>query len=193
MASNVSFAKLVSLACHDLRTPLATVSGFAHTMERLEEVQPPADRYVEMIRAGAEQMADLLEDLALAARIEDGRYEPRLGEVDSRELVEAAADRAGKAVTASGAGGVVQADREPLERALAALASCAAKHGGVEVVEVTAAGAEVTIAPIAESAAPVVLAEELKDLGAAVARRLIESLGGSLALQDQTLRVRLPS
>jgi len=29
------FARLVMLACHDLRTPLATVHGFAHTLARL--------------------------------------------------------------------------------------------------------------------------------------------------------------
>ena len=45
------FASLVSLACHDLRTPLATVSGFAKTLLRLEHARrreggplPRADR-----------------------------------------------------------------------------------------------------------------------------------------------------
>jgi len=28
------FARLVSLACHDVRTPLATVNGFVKTLER---------------------------------------------------------------------------------------------------------------------------------------------------------------
>ena len=30
------FPRLVSLACHDLRTPLATVFGFARTLVRME-------------------------------------------------------------------------------------------------------------------------------------------------------------
>ena len=40
-------------------------------------------------------------------------------------------------------------------------------------------------------AAPVILGEELKDLGAIVARQLIEALGGSLELEGEVLRVRL--
>ena len=37
-AQDTSFSRLVSLACHDLRTPLATVSGFAKTMVNMEGV-----------------------------------------------------------------------------------------------------------------------------------------------------------
>ncbi len=31
------FPRIVSLACHDLRTPLATIYGFARTLTRMEE------------------------------------------------------------------------------------------------------------------------------------------------------------
>jgi signal transduction histidine kinase len=41
---DTEFARLVSLACHDVRTPLATVHGFVRTLERQLELQPPADR-----------------------------------------------------------------------------------------------------------------------------------------------------
>ena len=191
LGTDDSFARLVSLACHDLRTPLATVSGFAHTLENLEELGPPADRYVEMILAGAEQMAELLEDLALVSRIEDGRYEPHLVDADTRELVDAAAARLGERGAASGAGADVRIDREPTERALAALALCAARHGGVDTVELRAEGAEIAISPVTEEAAPVVLGQELKDLGAIVAVRFLRAAHGSLELDGETLRVRL--
>ena len=191
LGTDDSFARLVSLACHDLRTPLATVSGFAHTMENLDELGPPADRYVEMILAGAEQMAELLEDLALVSRIEDGRYEPHLVDADTRELVDAAAARLGERGAASGAGAGVRIDREPTERALAALTLCAARHGGVDTVELRAEGAEIAISPVTEEAAPVVLGQELKDLGAIVAVRFLRAAHGSLELDGETLRVRL--
>lgn len=191
LAIDDRFARLVSLACHDLRTPLATVSGFAHTLERVDELGPPANRYVEMILAGAEQMADLLEDLALVARIEDGRYEPHLVDADTRELVDAAAAVAGERATASGEGASVRTDSERVERALGALALCAARHGGVDSVELRAEQHEVFISPVVSDAAPVVLGEELKDLGAVVARQLIEALGGSLTLEGDVLRVRV--
>ena len=44
------------LACHDLRTPLATVHGFAQTLARSEELDETAARYVGMINA-ANRMA----------------------------------------------------------------------------------------------------------------------------------------
>src|SRR4051812_40813477 len=77
------FARLTTLACHDLRTPLATVVGFAKTLERTIELAPPGDRYVEMIEAASQQMAELLEELSLAARIEAGRYDPVQRETDT--------------------------------------------------------------------------------------------------------------
>src|SRR3954462_12182516 len=105
MTEDPTFPKLVSLACHDLRTPLATVNGFARTLERGDLPQPEA-RYMEMIAAAAGQMGDLLELLGLAARIESGRYEPTRIEVDSLELAQAAAQELGEErVGVSGAGG----------------------------------------------------------------------------------------
>src|ERR1035437_7691152 len=94
MTNDTSFARLVSLACHDVRTPLATVHGFAKTLTRSAELEAPADRYVEMIAAASSQMAELLDELSLVARIEAGRYEPALREADTLALAHAAAGRA---------------------------------------------------------------------------------------------------
>lgn len=191
MASEHSFARFVSLACHDLRTPLATVSGFAHTLERLEELASPADRYVGMIRAGAEQLDEILDDLATVARIEAGRYEPALVDTDTLELARAAAGRLDGHADVEGTGATVRADREPLERALAALARAALRHGALERVGFRVEGTEVLVEPVNADAAPVVLAQELKDLGAAAALRVIAAAGGSVALEGETLRVQL--
>ena len=191
MASEDSFASFVSLACHDLRTPLATVSGFAHTL-RQNEIGQPADRYVEMIQAASGQIAEILDELGLAARIEAGRFSPHVTEADTLELAEAAAGLVGEKAIAKGTGSVVHVDREPTERALAALARCALRHGGLEQVELSAEGALVTISPVLEDVVPIILGEDLKDLGAAAADRLVESLGGSLSVEADRLLVRLP-
>jgi signal transduction histidine kinase len=192
VAPEDSFARFVSLACHDLRTPLATVAGFAHTLDRREELGDPAQRYVGMILAASEQIGELLEQLGLVARIEAGRYEPVLTEVDTLELARAAASALGEKAGAGGTGATVQIDRKPAEQALVAQARCALKHGGLDRVDLAAEGATISISPVTE-AAPIVLAEDLKDLGAAAARRLIEALGGSLAVKGERLLVRLPS
>jgi signal transduction histidine kinase len=192
VAPEDSFARFVSLACHDLRTPLATVSGFAHTLVRTESLGEPAERYLGMILAASEQIGDLLEQLGLVARIEAGRYEPTLTEADTLELARFAAAALGEQAGAGGSGAAVRVHREPTERALVALTRCALRHGGLERVEIVAEGSAISIAPVTE-AAPILLGEQLKDLGAAAGGRLVEALGGSLAVEDDRLLVRLPS
>ncbi len=193
MASEDSFAQFVSLACHDLRTPLATISGFAHTLQQAEELEDPAARYVGMIQAASEQIAELLDDLGLVSRIESDRYQPSLVEVDTLELAQWAAERVGEKATAAGVGATVRVDSNPVERGVAGLARCALRHGALERVTLTAEGASLWIEPVIPAAAPIVLGEDLKDLGAAAARRLIEALGGSLELEGERLQVRLPA
>jgi signal transduction histidine kinase len=193
LAKDHSFPGLVSLAAHDLRTPLATVSGFAKTLSRSGDLEQPAARYVEMIEAASTQMVELLDELGLAARIEGGRYEPALRDADTLELAKAAAQRLGQdRVRVEGPGGRVRVDLESTERAVSALVRCALRHGGLDVVRVSANGPELTIAPITSASAPVVLGDDLRDLGAAVAGRLVGALGGDLALDEDVLRVRFP-
>ena len=187
-----SFARLVSLACHDVRTPLATVHGFAKTLERTAELPPPNDRYVEMIDEASAQMAELLDELSLAARIEAGRYEPVLREVDTLELAGAARMRLGPdRVSVSGEGAVVSTDAEAMPRGVSALVKSALRHGGLEHVEVVVRGAELDVSPVTAASASVVLGEDLRDLGAAVAVRLVHALGGAVSLVGETLTVRL--
>ena len=192
-AEDRSFARLVSLAVHDLRTPLATVSGFAKTLTRMEDLADPLARYLGMIETASEQLAELLEDVGTAARIEGGRYEPTRVDADTLELARAAAERLPEDnVRVAGEGAVVVVDREPVERAVYGLARCALRHGGLEHLEVRVGGDELTLTPIPPDAAPIVMGEELRDLGAAVAQRVIAANGGSVELAGEALRLRLP-
>ena len=64
------FPSLVSLACHDLRTPLATVQGFAKTLLRLEDLDAEKSaRYLGLIDAASDELVELLDLVSLAARI----------------------------------------------------------------------------------------------------------------------------
>jgi signal transduction histidine kinase len=190
--NDTSFARLVSLACHDVRTPLATVHGFARTLSRTAELEPPADRYLEMIEAASSQIAELLDELSLAARLEGGRYEPVVSETDTLEIAQAAATRLGaERVRVSGEGATVETDRDAVDRGVSALVQAALRHGGLDEVAVVVRGRELDVSPITDSSARVVLGSELRDLGAAVAVRAIESLGGSVVVAGGTLTVRL--
>src|SRR5918912_2724998 len=122
-AQDTSFPRLVSLACHDLRTPLATVHGFARTIARSSDLGEPTSRYVEMIEAASAQLAELLDELSLAARIESGRYDPTTMEADSLELAQGAAERLGEErVGVEGEGATVRVDVPAVGAALSALA-----------------------------------------------------------------------
>jgi signal transduction histidine kinase len=191
--NDTSFARLVSLACHDVRTPLATVHGFATTLARTSELAPPADRYVEMIEAASRQIAELLDELSLAARIESGRYEPMLRETDTLLFAQAAAERLGAdRVHVSGEGATVETDIDAIDRGVSALVQATLRHGGLDEVAVAVRGKEIDVAGVTDSSAPVVLGQDLRDLGAAVAVRVVERLGGAVSVSDSTLTIRLP-
>jgi signal transduction histidine kinase len=193
MPEDERFARLVALACHDLRTPLATVYGFARTLAHTD-LEAPADRYVAMIEAASDQLDMLIEELAILARIEAGRFDPQLTDVDSLQLArEAAAELEEGRVEVAGSGEAVRVPEKEMRRALGQLARAASRHGGLDSVSLTVDGATVTIAPVTRASAPVLLAEELRDLGAASATTLIRALGGSVEVDGDRLVARLPS
>jgi len=192
VSADSSFARLVSLACHDVRTPLATVHGFVKTLERQVQLEPPADRYLEMIGAASAQMAELLDELALAARIEAGHYDPVLRDADTLAIARAAAERLGEdRVRVAGEGAVVSTDEQSVSRGVSALVQSALRHGGLDEVAVEVRGPMLEVAPVTAASSSVVLGEDLRDLGAAVAVRVVRALGGDVSLAGETLTVRL--
>ncbi len=192
MSQDSRFPRLVALACHDLRTPLATVHGFARTLVR-SDLQEPVHRHVEMIEAASVQLAELLDELSLLARIESGRFEPRLETVDSLALAREAAEQLEDGTVAVDGDGVpVAVEVDATRRALRQLARAARRHGGLESVTVEVRGAELEISPVTAAAEPVVTGSELRELGAAAAGDLLRALGATVAVADGRLRIRLP-
>jgi signal transduction histidine kinase len=192
VTEDTRFSKLVSLACHDLRTPLATVYGFARTITRADGLDPTLAGYSEMIEAASQQLSELIDELSLATRIAGGRYDPKLESVSTGELAAAAAERLGaERVGVTGEGNAVSVDLEATKRSVSALVQCALRHGGLDRVEVAAEGAELRVSPITAASAPVVLGEDLRDLGAAVAVMHVERLGGSVSVEGEVLTIRL--
>jgi signal transduction histidine kinase len=181
------FPRVVSLACHDLRTPLATVYGFARTLTRAGELDARTLRFLGMIEEAAEQMTELLDALGTAARIEGGRWEPGLREVDTLVLATSDDERVG----ASGLGEVVTTDADTVAQALQSLAVAAARYGPVDHVTWTVQGRTLNLAPVTAEAGRVLVGEEVRDLGSLVALTVIDALGGSVELAGETLRVTL--
>ena len=185
--AEAKFPRVVSLACHDLRTPLATIYGFARTLTRAGDLDERSMRFLGMIEEASEQMTGLLDELGVAARIEGGRWEPALREADTLELATSDDER----VATQGEGETIETEPESVSRALASLAVAAARYGPVEQATWRVRGRELELSPIYAEAAPVVTGESIRDLGSLVARVVIEALGGSLELEGEILRVRL--
>jgi signal transduction histidine kinase len=181
------FPRLVSLACHDLRTPLATVYGFARTLARSGELDERSARFVGMIEEASEQMTALLDELGTAARIAGGRWEPVLRDVDTLELARSDDER----IAAEGRGTTIETEAGTVARSLHAFAIAALRFGPAERVRWIVEDRELRLSPITADAAPVVAAEDVRDLGALVARLVIEELGGGVELDGESLVVRL--
>ncbi len=181
------FPQLVSLACHDLRTPLATVYGFARTLTGSGDLDARSQRFLQMIEEASEQMTELLDELGVAARIQGGRWEPAMIGADTLELA-----RSGdELIVTEGTGETIQTEPESVARGLKALAVAAVRHGPVDQVTWRVEGRELTLLPVTAAAAPVIAGESVRDLGSLVARLVIEELGGAVELDGETLRVRL--
>jgi hypothetical protein len=145
-----------------------------------------------MIEQASAQMAELLDELSLAARIESDRYEPVLRETDTLTLAREAQTRLGDdRVRVTGEGATVSTDVDAVGRGVSALIQATLRHGGLDEVAVSVRGTVLEVRPVTESSSRVVLGRELRDLGAAVAVRLIERLGGTVAVDGEVLTIEL--
>ncbi len=178
----------MGLGCHDLRTPLATVNGFAKTLIRSGSLAERDARYLAMIDEAAGQMTAILDQLGVAARIAAGRYDPVRVEADTLELAARAGD---PRIAVEGEGETVETDPETVGNALASLAGAALRFGEISAVTWTVNGRELILRPLTAAAAPTVAGATPRDLGSLVALAAIERLGGSIDVDGESLVVRL--
>ena len=147
-----------------------------------------------MVGAATDQMAELLDLLSTAARVDDGRFEPQLRTFQSRELADAAVDRAEAGrMTVEGDGTEVKADANWASMSLGALAEAARRHGGLDQIALTVDGAEIAIAPLVEAAGAIAAGHDLRDFAAAVGARVLEATGAAVLLDTDRLRIRFPT
>jgi hypothetical protein len=144
-------------------------------------------QFTEMIEAAAAEMALLLDQLGLAARIAGGRYEPRLRDADTLELARSQDEH----VAVVGTGATVTIDADAAATALASLAQAARRHGELARVTWSVEGRLLRLGTLPERAQAVVSGESPRDLGALVARMQLEALGCRLSLVGGELRVEI--
>jgi|SRR5579859_6313923 len=152
--------EFLSLASHELRNPVAAISGTAQLIQRArlrnQLDEPTLNRYTSVIERTAAHLANLTEDLLDVGRLQQGRLPLRFAETDLAELVRGVVARQqsrGSDVPISldihGDGCVIRADADRLEQVITNLLENAAKyspHGGSIQVEVTADAESVSVA-----------------------------------------------
>ncbi|MBX7455723.1 HAMP domain-containing histidine kinase [Mycolicibacterium sp. 3033] len=133
--SNRRMRQFITDASHELRTPLAAIHGYAELTRQDSDVLPETTEYsLARIESEAQRMSDLVSNLLLLARLDEGQ-DRHVTDVDVTELVvDAVNDAAVSApthhwLTRVPDGAVwVRADRAQLHQALANLLSNARVH-----------------------------------------------------------------
>nr|WP_026556814.1 HAMP domain-containing sensor histidine kinase [Arthrobacter sp. 35W] len=93
-ASETRVRRFVADASHELRTPLTAIRGYTELMRADAELSEDSGRSLERVEQHSARMAQLVEDLLLLARLDEGRA-PQWAATDVTELVvETVADAA---------------------------------------------------------------------------------------------------
>ncbi|AWN37116.1 ATP-binding protein [Methylobacterium radiodurans] len=132
----------VANASHELRTPLASLLGFIETLQGPARNDAPARaRFLDIMRAQAQRMTRLIDDLLSLSRIELREHMPPTKPVDlgslARQMVEMQAPLAaerGVTVTFDGEGAFpVLGEPDELARVVENLVENAVRYGGESV------------------------------------------------------------
>lgn len=80
-------SSLVSTVSHELRTPLTMITGFAELMLSGTMTPERSTEAVQRIYSASQRLGRLIEDLLSVSRIESGKLNVRIGEVELPELI----------------------------------------------------------------------------------------------------------
>jgi two-component system phosphate regulon sensor histidine kinase PhoR len=92
----------VANVSHELKTPLTVIGGFAETLGDDDIPEAQRRQFVEAIRANAQRMQRIVDDLLDLSRIESGGWQPHVAAVDLRAIVSEAAAAIGDAAAHKG-------------------------------------------------------------------------------------------
>lgn len=187
---------------HELRTPLTSIYGFSEYLIDTGLVDPSeALELIGLINRESSELARMVDDLLVAARLESGTLTFLEDRLVASEEIAAVLDSLGhgsRAITIDGHEAVVVGDAERVRQVLRNLVSNAVRHGGRQVRIVVAADddtVQITVADDGDGVDPALedrlfsrfsndidrtLLSGSVGLGLAVAEALCREMGGSL-------------
>jgi signal transduction histidine kinase len=196
--------RFVASISHELRTPLSAVLGFAEELtNQAGTIQPhEAGEILELIAEQSRDMADMVEDLLLAARADIGTIAIHPQEVYLRAQAEAAVVALGgtgaTSVSVVGGPGLVWADPTRTRQIVRNLLTNALRYGGTEVVIEARSDDAVTVLSVRDDGVGLPQSEWTRifepyqrahdrptqpasiGLGLTVSRQLARAMGGDL-------------
>ncbi len=210
----------VASVSHELRTPLTVVSGLAHELRQrwMSLSDEEMDEFTSMLVGQSQDMADLIEDLLVAARANIGNVSVQIIPVDVAAEVSGVLagfeSHTSRVIEADVPRATIDADPIRLRQILRNLVSNAIRYGGSEIEVVGEVIAGVCVIEVRDNGAPI--AEEDRErifepyerahetagrpgsvgLGLAVSRTLAELMRGSLTYHydgASVFRLELPS
>jgi light-regulated signal transduction histidine kinase (bacteriophytochrome) len=172
-------------ACHELRSPLAVVYGFARMLEGDDALSETHTRYISQIVRGAERLDAMLDDLSKLGRTAAGRVQPRIESVSMRAIAEdlgSAAVNAGRLRIDSGPDVTLKGDGSWLSESLQAIVDGLCFEEGIDVMLTWRQQhpGDVVIQVVPNSTFPMVDVEpEKSSLGISLARMRVVAMGGT--------------
>ncbi|HVY02029.1 MAG TPA: histidine kinase dimerization/phospho-acceptor domain-containing protein, partial [Caulobacterales bacterium] len=152
-AANIAKSQFVANMSHELRTPLNAVIGYAEILEEdleADGLAAPA-KDAQRIRTAARNLLGLINEILDLAKIEAGKMEAAIGEVDVRALVREAVETVTPAaearnnsirVTIGESVGLARTDGDKVRQCLLNLLSNACKFTADGSVDIDVAAAE---------------------------------------------------
>lgn len=185
-------------ACHELRSPLAVVYGFARMLEGTSNLDEAAQaKYVGQIVRSAERLDHMLDDLSKIGRIAASRLHPQIEHVPLRSVVDdlcATSTNDGRLTVDPGADVTVKADPAWLTESLQAIVDGLCFEEGIDVkMTWRHEPHEIQLHVVPNSSFPMIDVEpEKSGLGISLARMRIVAMGGAFDGSGDRIVVTLP-
>ncbi|MCW2922435.1 MAG: hypothetical protein JWL76_2309 [Thermoleophilia bacterium] len=185
-------------ACHELRSPLAVVYGFARMLEGTPNLDDAAqEKYVGQIVRASERLDHMLDDLSKIGRIAAKRMHPQIEHVPLRSVVDdlcATSTNDGRLAVDPGADVNVKADPSWLTESLQAIVDGLCFEEGIDVRLTWRHEAhEVQLHIVPNSSFPMVDVEPDKSgLGISLARMRVVAMGGTFEGSGDRIVIALP-